>query len=117
MYYEGLKRKNEAKQKELQLDLQKVIVGKTTLRTLFKKASPQTVIKEIEEQIACLQLDQSDIGQICNFISAILAFVEIDKFKQDKVAKYFVMLGRLSSQEMAYSAHTRHFWSALQQSA
>ncbi len=85
------------------------------MRTLFKKSSPQTVIHEIEEEIARLQLDQTDIEQICNFISAILAFVEIDKFKSDKVAKYFAMLGRLSQQEMAYSAETRQFWTSLSQ--
>jgi hypothetical protein len=73
------------------------------MRTLFKKSSPQTVIKDIEEEIASLQLELEEIIIICDIITVILAYVEIDKFKSDKIRKYFEMLKLMSEQELGYS--------------
>lgn len=68
------------------------------MRTLFNKSNSHNIIKEIEDNIQKLQTDSENIMKICDIITIILGYMEIDKFKviiilllfqNDKITKYF----------------------------
>lgn len=59
------------------------------MRTLFNKSNIHNIVKEIEDNIHKLQTDLENIIRICDIITIILGYMEIDKFKNDKITKYF----------------------------
>lgn len=50
--YEQLKDKTEIKYKDQQLDLQKILSGKTTIGSIFSKGSKEDKITHMEKQIS-----------------------------------------------------------------
>lgn len=89
----------EAKLKELNLDLQKLLAGKTTLAGLFSKGTKEEKVTNLEKQIAAVisfsfflkkieiiiiyktKADLENIQFVCDIITVIVGYIEIDRFK------------------------------------
>ena len=54
--YEQLKDKTETKYKEQQLDLQKILSGKTTIGSIFSKGSKEDKITNMEKMISNVKI-------------------------------------------------------------
>ena len=53
--YETLRNKQEAKLKDCQIEMQKILAGKTTIGSLFSKGSKEEKLATFEKQIASVK--------------------------------------------------------------
>jgi hypothetical protein len=102
---EALMTKAESRQREKKTELEKMIVGKTTLKSFFKSKS--TIQKDIDSYSAAIQQLDVDIDQykkLVNFITIFHGQISIDKFKRMKTQAYYKMLNAFSIKEVS-NAH------------
>lgn len=57
--YETQRNKQEAKLKECQIEMQKILAGKTTIGSLFSKGSKEDKVAGIEKQITAVNHEYS----------------------------------------------------------
>ena len=85
--------KCEAKQRDKKAELEKMTLGKTTLKSFFKSKSG--IQKQIDADSAAIQQLDVDIEQyknLVNFITIYHGQIAIDKFKRLKAQAYYKML-------------------------
>ena len=102
---EALQTKSETKQREKKAELEKMTLGKTTLKSFFKSKS--TISKDIDAYSAAISQLDGDIDQykkLVNFITIFHGQMAIDKFKRLKSAAYYKMLNSFSIKEVS-NAH------------
>ena len=102
---EQLMTKSETKQRDKKAELEKMTLGKTTLKSFFKSKS--TIQKDIDAYSANIQQLELDIEQykkLVNFITIYHGQIAIDKFKRLKAAAYFKMLNGFCIKEVS-NAH------------
>ena len=102
---EVLMTKTEAKQRDKKTELEKMTLGKTTLKSFFK--SKTKVSKDIDSYTASIQQMDVDIDhykQLVNFIIIYHGQQAIDKFKRLKATAYYKMLNSFSIKEVS-NAH------------
>ena len=102
---EVLQSKAESKQREKKLELEKMTMGKTTLKSFFKSKS--TITKDIDAYSAAIQQLDVDIDQyrkLVNFITIYNGQIAIEKFKRLKASAYYKMLNSFSVKEIS-NAH------------
>ena len=102
---EVLMTKTEAKQRDKKTELEKMTLGKTTLKSFFKSKSK--VSKDIDSYTAAIQQMDVDIDnykQLVNFIVIYHGQQAIDKFKRLKATAYYKMLNSFSIKEVS-NAH------------
>lgn len=80
--YENLKEKAQQKQKEQQLELQKVLAGKTTMKSLFTRGSKEDTIANLEKAISAVIL--IFINRIYHFFKKINLLSLLKKRPQKK---------------------------------
>ena len=100
-----LQTKAEGKQRDKKQELEKMTLGKTTLKSFFKSKS--TIQKDIDSYSAAIQQLDVDIDQykkLVNFITIYHGQIAIDKFKRLKAAAYYKMLNSFSIKEVS-NAH------------
>lgn len=56
MNYESLRNKQETKLKDNQIEMQKILAGKTTMSSLFSKGSKEEKVSKIEKEISSVIL-------------------------------------------------------------
>ena len=97
--------KTEAKQRDKKTELEKMTLGKTTLKSFFKSKSKVT--KDIDSYTAAISQMDVDIDnykKLVNFITIYHGQLAIDKFKRLKAAQYYKMLNAFSIKEVS-NAH------------
>ena len=102
---ETLQTKSEQRQREKKAELEKMTLGKTTLKSFFKSKS--TITKDIDSYSASIQQLDVDIDQykkLVNFITIFQGQMAIDKFKRLKAGAYYKMLNSFSIKEVS-NAH------------
>lgn len=102
---EGMKAKSEQKQRDKKTELEKMTLGKTTLKSFFKSKS--TISKDIDGYTAAisqLDVDIENYKLLTNFITIYHGMMAIDKFKRLKAAAYYKMLNTFSIKEVS-NAH------------
>ena len=102
---ETMQTKAEQKQREKKAELEKMTLGKTTLKSFFKSKS--TISKDIDSYSAAIQQLDVDIEQykkLVNFMTIYNGQIAIDKFKRLKLAAYYKMLNSVSIKEVS-NAH------------
>ncbi|CAD8056925.1 unnamed protein product [Paramecium sonneborni] len=109
--YESQKANAESRQKELQLELQEVLAGKTTIRTLFSKGKKEDHITKLQQQIADVGKEIESYQFICDILTVLVGYVEIDKFKMEKQFQYYNMIKNIISYEINLSKIAEEFWS------
>merc|ERR1719225_1415143 len=102
---ETMQTKAEQKQREKKSELEKMTLGKTTLKSFFKSKS--TINKDIDSYTAAIQQMDVDIEQykkLVNFITIYHGSIAIDKFNKLTASHYYKMLNAFSIKEVS-NAH------------
>ena len=102
---EGATTKCEEKQREKKTELEKMTLGKTTLKSFFKSKSKIT--KDIDSYTAAIQqleVDIENFKKLVNFVTIYHGANAIDKFKNLKAQSYLKMLNSFSIKEVS-NAH------------
>jgi len=100
----------EGKKRDDQEELEKLSLGKTTLKSFFKsKAGKEQDQIRLQAQIEAANVEIEEYRKLNNFITVYQGHYAIDKFKKDKIAQYTRML-----QQMAVkSVHNANLFSQL----
>jgi len=111
--YEQIKVKLQEKQKSDTAELQKILAGKTTFKSLLSRKSKDEELAAIEKQIAQTTKEIDSVSLLLDLITLILSYVEIDKFKAEKVDNYYNMIAKLAKAEDDALADLQTYWQAV----
>jgi hypothetical protein len=76
----------ESKKRDDQEELEKMSLGKTTLKSFFKsKTGKEQEILNLQAQIEQANVDIEEYRKLINFITVYQGHFAIEKFKKDKV--------------------------------
>ncbi|CAD8144880.1 unnamed protein product [Paramecium pentaurelia] len=114
--YELQKSNAEQRQKELELELQEVLAGKTTIRTLFNKGKKEENIIKLQQQIVDVGKEIESYQFICDILTVLVGYVEIDKFKVEKQYQYYSMIKNIISYQIHLSEIEEKVWSKVLES-
>ncbi|CAD8137699.1 unnamed protein product [Paramecium octaurelia] len=114
--YEQQKSNAEQRQKELQLQLQEVLAGKTTIRTLFTTGKKEDNVAKLQQQIVDVGKEIESYQFICDILTVLVGYVEIDKFKGEKQYQYYCMIKNIISYEISLSQIAEQFWGKVSES-
>ncbi|CAD8144958.1 unnamed protein product [Paramecium octaurelia] len=114
--YEYQKANAESRQKELELALQEVLAGKTTIRTLFSKGKKDDNIAKLQYQITEVGKEIESYQFICDILTVLVGYVEIDKFKVEKQYQYYSMIKNIISYQSRFSEIEEKLWSKVLES-
>ena len=95
----------EVKKKDKQNELEKMFLGKTTLKSFFK--SKTTIEKDIlayQSEVEAYTSEIEDYRKLINFITIYHGHLAIDRFKQNKCEAYYKMLNNFAVREIS-NAH------------
>lgn len=95
----------ESKKKDKQTELEKMSLGKTTMKSLFKSKS--TIEKDIvvyQQEIEALTHEIEEYRKLINFITIYHGHMAIEKYKTNKVSQYMHMLNNFAVREIS-NAH------------
>lgn len=109
--YENLKNKASQRQKDLQIELQKVMAGKTTIKSLFTGKTKEEQIATLQQQIDSANKDIENLSLICDIVTVILGYIEIDRFKKEKEAHYYLVVKQIAKFEFELAKQQQEFWS------
>lgn len=99
----------ESKRRDNQEELEKLSLGKTTLKSFFKsKTGKEQDILNLQSKIEGANVDIEDFRKLINFITIYHGSLAIDKFKKQKMQQYRKMLQNMSTRSInnAYLAAT-----------
>lgn len=95
----------EKEKKNRQTELEKMSMGKTTLKSFFKsKSTIETDITRYQREVETMTQDLEDYRKLVTFITIYHGHIAIDKFKSNKVAQYMRMLNNFAVREIS-NAH------------
>ena len=95
----------EGRKRDDQEELEKLSLGKTTLKSFFKsKSGKEQDILKYQAAIEQANVDIEEYRKLLNFISIYQGQWAIDKFKKDKIHQYQKMLYLMSVRSIA-NAH------------
>ena len=98
--------KTEEKIRDKQKELDKMTLGKTTLKSFFKtKGTIEKDILNYQSDIEQMNVDVEDYRKLINFITIYHGQLAIDKFKKAKLLQYQKMLNFFAVREIG-NAHT-----------
>ncbi|CAD8163391.1 unnamed protein product [Paramecium octaurelia] len=113
--YEQQKVFYEQKQKELQIQLQEVLAGKSSIKNLFSTTKKEDQIAKLQVQIDQVCKDIENMQFICDILTVLLGYIEIDKFKLEKQQNYYRLAKSLIQYEIQLNQATEEFWERVQQ--
>jgi len=97
--------KTEQKIRDKQKELDKMTLGKTTLKSFFKtKSGVEKDILNYQADIEAMNVDVEDYRKLINFITIYHGQLAIDKFKKAKLLQYQKMLNFFAVREIG-NAH------------
>ncbi|CAD8077497.1 unnamed protein product [Paramecium sonneborni] len=113
--YEQQKVFYEQKQKELQIQLQEVLAGKASIKNIFSTTKKEDQIAKLQFQIDQVCKDIENMQFICDILTVLLGYIEIDKFKLEKQQNYYRLAQSLIKYEIQLSQASEEFWERVQQ--
>ncbi|CAD8056206.1 unnamed protein product [Paramecium primaurelia] len=113
--YEQQKLLFEQKQKELQLELQEILAGKASIMKIFSTTKKEDKIAKLQVEIDSTTKDIENMQFICDILTVLLGYIEIDKFKLEKQNNYYKIAKRLIQYEIQLTQVAEEFWERIQQ--
>jgi len=111
--YEGLKMKSIEKKKNETQELQNILAGKTTLKTVFSSKSKDEHAAVIEKSINQANKDVENLTLINEMITLIIAHHEIEKFKADKTNKYYEVIKQVAETQAESAKNFEEYWNTI----
>merc|ERR1712127_95945 len=91
----------EGRKRDDQQELEKLSLGKTTLKSFFKsKTGKEQDILNLQSKIEVANVDIEDFRKLINFITIYHGSLAIDKFKKQKMQQYRKMLQNMSTRSI-----------------
>ena len=91
----------ESKRRDDQEELEKLSLGKTTLKSFFKsKSGKEADILALQAKIEGANVDIEEYRKLINFITIFHGQMAIDKFKKQKMQQYRLMLQSMSTRSI-----------------
>ena len=123
-FFENWKRKISGKQKDLQIEMQEALMGKTSLKNLFNKMSKAEVLLLLEQNLSDINVELAGLSFICDIVVVILGYLEIDRFKvnfvffayffykkkREKEENYYRILKIVSEKEFLFHKKIQDLW-------
>lgn len=104
----------EAKKRNDQQELEKLNLGKKTLKSIFKsKSSKENDMLNLQANIEVANKDIEDYKKLINFLTIYHGQVAIQKFKKEKASQYFKILSGVGAKEITSSHSLANLWYAL----
>merc|ERR1712137_73928 len=98
------------KQKQLKLSMQRILAGKKIFRSIFTRKSNEQIISELEQEITQAESDYEKIQFICDIITVVIGYIEIDKFKDAKMKSFYEVMGYVGGTELDYLKVHHDIW-------
>lgn len=108
--YETIKLKAQDRQKTETADLQNILAGKTSIKNFFSKKPKEEAASDLEKQIALTTKEIENLSLIHDMITLILAYDEIDQFKESKKQRYYWIIKMAALSEMENVKDIGNFW-------
>lgn len=108
--YMALKAKILEKQRSTAKTLDKVVEGKSTLKTFFSKRGKDEEIEVLEKEIANYKKEVELLNVLIEKITLVLSHSEIDKFKKNKVDQYNHVVTMAAQNELVKLRDMSDFW-------
>jgi len=91
----------ENKRRDDQEELEKLSLGKTTLKSFFKsKSGKEQDILNLQARIEAANVDIEDYRRLINFVTIYHGQLAIEKFKKQKMAQYKKMLQNMATRSI-----------------
>jgi hypothetical protein len=116
--YEGLKLKVIEKKKNETQEYQNVIAGKTTLKSMLSSITQKTKEEQtshLEKSIANCTKDVDHVTLIHEMITLIIALHEIEKFKAEKLQRYYDIIKLVAGMQAGNAKLFEEYWTTLLQ--
>jgi DNA-directed RNA polymerase subunit H (RpoH/RPB5) len=108
--YDQYRIKMQDRQKSETSELQKLIGGKTTFKTLFSGKSKEEDISNLEKQIVKTTKEVENLTMLHDMITLVIAYSEVDKFRATKIDKYFSILKICAEFEQINNKNIGEYW-------
>jgi len=108
--YIALKAKTLDKQRSAAKTLDKVVEGKSTIKTMFSKRGKDEEIEILEKEIANYKKEIELLNTLIDKITLVLSNSEIDKFKKNKVDQYNHVIAMAAQNELVKLKDMSDFW-------
>jgi len=108
--YDQYRLKMQERQKSETSELQKLIGGKTTFKTLFSGKSKEEDISNLEKQIVRTTKEVENLVMLHDMITLVIAYSEVDKFRAAKIDKYFAVLKVCAEFEQINNRNIAEYW-------
>jgi len=112
-HFNNLRAKAQSKQKSESSDLQKVLGGKTTMKALFLRKNKEEEIGDLEKSIAKHSKDFDDLTRLDDMITLVIAYEEIDKFKNNKMNPYYNIIRIAAHNELETLTNMEQYWATV----
>jgi hypothetical protein len=107
----------ENKKRSDQSELDKLILGKTTLKSIFKsKSGKESEVIHLQASIDLSTKDIEDYRTLINFLTIYHGQVAIQEFKREKANAYLRILNSFSGREIQNSVVSATIWQELMDS-
>lgn len=104
----------ESKKRNDQQELEKLNLGKKTLKSIFKsKSSKENDMLNLQASIEVANKDIEDYKKLINFLTIYHGQVAIQKFKKEKASQYFKILSSVGVKEITSSHSLANLWYAI----
>jgi len=111
--YDNAKEKAKNRVKELELEKQKIMAGKQSITSMIKSKSKEDNLRDVEQAIEQAIKDQNELTYICDISTALLGYIEIDKFKKLRQNAYYHHLKQLAKFEHDYAKTQNELWQSI----
>jgi len=110
---ESLEKKARDKERSASEDLNKVLAGKKTMKTLLSKKSKEEEVAEFEKTIANAAMDGENLSKLVDMITTILWDEEISQFKTKKMSEYFRVIETGAQNELINLNRVSEYWETI----
>lgn len=101
----------EGKKRSDQSELDKLVLGKTTLKSIFKsKSGKENEVIHLQANIDMAQKDIEDYKKLVNFLTIYHGEVAIQEFKREKSNAFLMTLNTFSGREIQNSVVSATIW-------
>ncbi|EGR30040.1 PX domain protein [Ichthyophthirius multifiliis] len=102
--------KANLKIKSDQEELSKLQAGKTTFKSLFSTGTKDDKIQKLQKLIEETRNELDNYYILIDLITIIIAYLEIDKFKNEKSHRYYNVMNMLSRFQSSYNLKVNNFF-------
>jgi len=111
--YDALKNKVQEKQSLLNVEIQNIIGGKSSIKSMILGKSKEDEVAALDKQLAECSVEAERLTILHDMITLILAYNEIEKFKNGKKEKYYQIVKVTANKEKENLKNMIEYWNEI----